>query len=289
MASKLERMVQPGERILFRSPPKYRQAGLLAAVGVGGAGLTALALGYASDDGWRAELGTGLLTGLSGLAGLVVGFGAEAVLTDMRLIYRSGPLSRTVEIPLWHIAELQQIKGFVTLRDRAGAATQLMHLADPEGLGRAILAETAVPGPAEADGPLKAWQENGFTTAVAAGVIVLSTVGLAAMAAVFLQVDRQSLLEGVRGLEQSDGLFAVLAVVVATGILAVTAVELVGGALLGAYGFAVAMRLRLSAAEARQVFDFAMQAQAPHPMQRLLRRPLGLARRFAARLYGEPI
>ncbi len=296
MARKLDDRLQPDEQVLFQTRLGRRHLGWVALKTLVGTGL--LTLTVITLFVWdsieldvpsfvalfsMAALGTALIVPFALLVTLptvILWKGASALLTDERLLYRAPLRRRVVEIPLWHIQSVAESRRRVTLRDRTGARLNFTALSDPRGLGRAIVAEAGVPGPADLDDRLFRWWRAGSrflhysaTAAYGAAVIFGYFVPDAHGAFDALVPDSAAAQFGV-----------VLPIVIAVGLTAYVA-GATGAALLAI----LVMRRRLSAAEVRLIYDYSRDMQAREKIIWPFRLPTRVSRRFAGLVYGEPV
>ncbi len=299
MVGKLDRMIQPGERVVFRTRMGWRR--VLWSVGVG----AALAGGWHIAFAWAgAETASsaGYLMGLV-VAGLMLfSIGTEGVVTDLRVLHKSGLIRpEVVELPLWHIERLEHVDDHaVMLRDRAGAETMLHALADGPGFAAAILAETGGPGPEEPEMPakVKAWARFLGYYPVYCG-LGLTLLGMAAVTHGI--VDLHGLENDHRSISVDLGApyELVMIMVMIMGLLLGTVVAvfiacLAVGGTVGMVLLMPAMRLALTVEEARALLVPAKgdgeDGEKPRSWFAWLdRMPLWAARRTASLLYGERV
>ena len=159
MAKKLEDLLQPDERVVFRS--RY---GLLAAIGWMGVPFFSICLFAMLGDRYinkdynqTAELLIFFVL-VAALVRMLRNY--TVILTDRRLLYRYGPVRRKIiEIPFddIHRIECSQILPFrpikrlpnaeIILKRYSVPVTRLSHLPNHKELAQAIAAQAGVPAP----------------------------------------------------------------------------------------------------------------------------------------------
>lgn len=261
MAS-IDDFLEPGERVVYRSRMGFVQTFwriLLVIVLIAMISLAVTAKGHSVWDG--------IAFGSAGMVPLSMSiwdmFGAEAVLTDSRLLFKKRLIDKVTPIPLAWIKVLRPGGVRLTVYGRSGAEFLLGYVPNPERLALAIKAATGADSPPILTGKLKAWSMIDY--GIIAACLLLSIVVLPALMGV------------LAGLAWPLKLLAGLAILILAAAAAMIVAELLGAAL---------MRPFLTAAEAETFFD------ARIPPRRLRRCPLPLlshfriARRFAGLLYG---
>ena len=270
MAGKLDRLLQPDERVAFRTRQGWRRTGLTVALGL------ALSTGLWGAFSWlggseQQALQTMLLTALLTVA--LTRYGGETLVTDMRVLHRAGFLRpRTLEIPLWHIARLERVSGYLTLRGRTGETWHLDSVPKLEDLAAAIVTEAGVPAPKPPSPRIRAWRRAGGFFCIACGLgalFLLIVAGAVAIAMGWLAAVPYYLVH----LSALPAFPAAILLGIGAGQILVT----------------LAMGRFLSAAEAREFFAAAGQDERPKWLSIPGRLPFAAARRVATFLYEEPI
>ncbi len=271
MTSKLERMIQPGETMVFRTRMGwgrtlgsfFKSALLLA--GVGG-----IFFWYSGNPSFFFIVMFSVLPSFFSL------HGSEALVTDMRVLHRTGLFKpKVTELPLWHIQNLERVTGYVTLRDRAGLEIHLHSVPDSEGLAEAIVAQTGVPAPRPAQGRVKSWDEIGAFFGIGCGLAMLTLL--------YVALDRFS---GMDTLGWDDPLFFLLLFLLLPGVVLALTLGFIAAMVL----IVLAMRFFLSVEEARAFFNPEERlATGPKWALAAAHLPTWIGRRLASLLYGERI
>ena len=300
MTTSLDRLLQPGERVLFRT--RWGWGRTLRFVALMG-GLAVLCGGavffIVPGNDFRFALALAASSLFSSLAQPLMGHGTEAVLTELRVIYRTGLFRpKTVEIPLWNLAEVTRARVILKLTDRAGATSEWWHLPEPEKLAAAIMAQAGLPGPPALPEKLEKWDQAGFNAALygSLGLLTAGMFGLYALVDLGAMLTDSGWHEWRAEWDNPEVPEAVtwafyLAVFLPAGLVFGVAwvIAMVAGTVPGLLLMAAAMRRRLSAAEARAIFESRLGDLAQAPFGGLWRLPYRPARALAARLYGEPV
>lgn len=264
MASKLERMIQPGERVVFRTRMSWRHfLGLLVKFAPVVVGIGVLEFWYSG----RPSIFLGVLCGAV-LLGVWI-YGNEAVVTDRRVLHKTR--HSVTEIPFWHIQELVRVTEYYgTLRDRSGLEVHLQFVPDFEGLAEAIVAQAGVPAPKPARGRVRSWGVFGTYFAISCGFVMVFLSYVA-----FDQV----LFDGL-----DIGLFLLFFPVYLFGL----PFALVIGFMVGQMSLVPVMRLFLGVEEARTFFNLVEENTADKRNWAAFVNyvPYRFARCFASLLYG---
>lgn len=251
MAKKLDDLLQPRERVLWRDPePQLRDAWprILGTAGMGTALMGSL-MGRDSLEGWLMSFGIFFAVLMVGefvlyRVGPWLDGRGETVLTAGRLLHgdaRTG--GKLVEVPLAEIAEVAVGQmNLLTLVTRDGAATVPTGLRQPQALAAALAAAAGLPPPPLA-GRLAGLWEDGKSLGTAACLVP----------GVVLRPDW--ILNVYDDLQFGD-----LAVLMVWALSLLFTASLVGRHVAAVVGLVV-LRRRASAAEAHTWLDLATEGQ----------------------------
>lgn len=147
IATKLDRMLQPGERVTCRAVTQWRDyifPCLTQVAGVAGAGVVLLLL--FRPEGWRFRWLIVFVVAMTPRNLLIVPalWRATAVITDRRVLYAHGIVRpRIIETPVRDIAGLDLSGGVLTLVDRVGETVELFPAPEAEKPAAAITRATS--------------------------------------------------------------------------------------------------------------------------------------------------
>ena len=274
MSYRLEQMLEPGERVIFRDRMGWRGI-LTRLLRFSPLLLGVCALGVALKDGDPEGL-IYIFTPVIMVA--LLNRGSEVIVTESRILSREawvGPRKVTA-IDLADVGEVVTISEAVALRDRGGALVQLASVPKPEGLAAAIVSQTGVRAPKPPTGRVRSW-----TLAAAQFVVFIFLIMLMGG---YVAADRYLSFMDVAWLPVY---FVILGYFLAF-VLAIWLAFFVGF-ILGMLLFALPMRFCLSSKEARAFFNPEEESilGAPRWLSSLFELPVIVAKHFASLLYGE--
>ncbi len=275
MGRRLDKLIRPGERVVYRTRRTLAHLALpwIALAPFAAAWWAALSW-YQGD--WAVDPNKIVPVVALWLIVTVDRWGAAALVTDRRVLHRGGLIKPHVEeIPLGHIERLERVTFWITIRRRSGEQAHITSVADTRGLAAAIVAETGVPAPAARKPKVKRWSDFSEWFGLAAG---FGGVFLA-----YVLIDRSV---------DWGGLDFAVSFALVFALLPAFPLALSIGYGLGIVAFTPLLRLVLTADEARQLFNPEERAEIP-PWLVLFAIPAalltGIARVLATILYRQRI